>query len=184
MVFWDDVVNDGVVFVTAGSTLSVFGLVSGDGSFGGDGTKHFAGGVDPGHSPGRIEMDGPVVLEGASVVMELAGLEAGVTHDEIVFSAGTVRLGGGIELDVVLLDAHVPALGDRYDLFDWNGSFSALSGRFSQLTLPTLADGLLWDTSRLYIDGEIAVAAVPEAQTWATMALGLLAVGFRLRRRR
>jgi hypothetical protein len=71
--------------------------------------------------------------------------------------------------------------GQRFDLFDWgsvSGSFAAID-----LSAAALDPGLRWDTSRLYLDGSVAVAAVPEPQTWALMLAGLAAAGVAARRR-
>ncbi len=180
-VFWDDLVNEGVVTVTSGSTATFFGVVRGSGSFGGAGTKHFAGGYEPGSSPGMATLAGAVVFDSGEVVMELAGLAAGSEHDKLVFDDARVTLTGGVVLNVVLLDGYSPVAGDGFDLFDWNGSLDAGAVGFSALLLPELAHDLAWDVSGLYLDGDIRVAAVPEPQAWLLMALGL--IGLSLRRR-
>ena len=46
------------------------------------------------------------------------------------------------------------AVGDQFFLF----SASTYAGSFGAINLPTLTDGLIWDTSRLKTDGSIAVA--------------------------
>jgi hypothetical protein len=180
-VFWSPLVNNGSVNVTSNSTATFFGTVSGAGSFSGAGTKHFAGGYNPGNSPAQVTLEGAVVFDGGTLLMELAGVTAGTQHDQVVFNDASVMLTGGVVLNLVLLDGYSPVLGDQFDLFDWNGSLNAASGSFGELLLPTLADGLAWDVSRLYLSGEIGVTAVPEPETWALMALGLMAVALRRR---
>jgi hypothetical protein len=175
-VFWDVLVNNGNVNVTGNSTSTFFGAVSGAGSFSGAGTKHFAGGYNPGNSPAQVTLEGAVVFDGGTLLMELAGGTAGTQHDQVVFNDASVMLTGGVVLNLVLLDGYSPVLGDQFDLFDWNGSLSAGSGSFGQVLLPTLAGDLVWDVSRLYLSGDVSVTAVPELQTWALMALGLMAV--------
>jgi hypothetical protein len=74
------------------------------------------------------------------------------------------------KLSVELLDGFQPGAGDAFDVLDWD----ALSGTFSQVSLPELSPGLGWDTSRLYSSGTLSV--VPEP---GTLAL-LLAAAFLL----
>jgi hypothetical protein len=56
---------------------------------------------------------------------------------------------------VTLLEAFVPAAGDRFDLLD----FATASGAFA-LNLPALPAGLVWNADDLLITGELAVAAL------------------------
>ncbi len=182
-VFWDTLVNNGSVNVTAGSTATFFGAVTGAGSFAGAGTKHFAGGYSPGNSPGLATMEGAVLFDGSSLLMELAGLDVGTGHDKLVFNNASVSLVGDLSLQVVLLDGFTPALGDRFDLFDWNGSLDSASGTFASLQLPTLSADLAWDTSRIYLDGEIRVTAVPEPSTAALWLSGAALLAWVARRR-
>jgi probable HAF family extracellular repeat protein len=184
VLFWDDMVQDGLVVVTAGSTASFFGRVTGAGNFSGDGAKHFAGGYAPGNSPARVSLSGEVRFEAGDVAMELGGTQPGSEHDQLVFSGGSVFIDpAAVRLRVSGWNGFVAQAGDRFDLFDWNGSNSPLSGEFGSLLLPALAPGLYWDSSRLYLDGTLAVA-VPEPATGAMFVLGTAALAFGLRRRR
>jgi probable HAF family extracellular repeat protein len=178
-VFWDNFVNNGAVSVTAGSTATFFGLVSGGGSFLGDGTKHFAGNMAPGLSPGLMTMGGSIVFSGGALTMELGGLVPGSGHDKIVFLSGSTVTLAGIGLNVEYWGGWTAAAGQTYDLFDWNG----LSGTFSSVALPALASGLAWNTSNLYTSGEISVAAVPEPGTWMMLFAGLGLLGVAARRK-
>jgi len=128
-------------------------------------------------------LEGTVVFDGGTLLMELAGLTAGTGHDKLVFNDASVWLGGGLALKVVLLDGFAPALGDRFDLFDWNGSLGGASGAFAGLLLPTLSRDLVWDTSRIYLDGEISVTAVPEPGTAALWLSGAALLAWVARRR-
>lgn len=68
--------------------------------------------------------------------------------------------------------------GDTFQLFSYGG---LVSGTFSTLNLPTLPEYLYWDTSHLYTDGTIIVAAIPEPTMMASL---VLPVAFAARRRR
>jgi probable HAF family extracellular repeat protein len=178
-IFWDDFRNNGTVTVTTGSTVSFFGLVDGGGSFGGAGTKNFAGGYAPGNSAAWVSLDGAVDFSGNALTMELGGTTPGTGHDRASFG-GAVTLSGA-SLDVVLLDGWLASVGQAYDLFDWNGT---LSGTFSSISLPGLAAGQIWNTRDLYTTGAIRVTAVPEPGTAGTLSVGVGLLGALMARRR
>ncbi len=171
--FWDELVNNGVVSVTEGSAASFFGLVTGAGAFTGAGAKHFAGGYQPGNSPAEVNLDGALHFDSGNLVLELGGTQPGSQHDKLVFRNGSVGIqGADVNLQLLWWNGYAGQAGDTFDLFDWNGPFSALHGEFGQLLLPTLGQGLHWDTRRLYLDGSLTVA-VPEPSSYALMLLGL-----------
>ena len=170
-----DLVNQGVI--DGRGTLELSGRVSGTGSF--LGAIALSGTFAPGNSPGLVTFGGSATLTASSLTeMELGGLIPGVGHDKVVVT-GVLTLDGG-ELDVLYWDGFVAGAGDVFDLFDWG----TLVGTFEEVHLPTLAAGLSWDLSRLYLDGSISVSApIPEPQTYAMMLAGLALLGFRARRR-
>jgi hypothetical protein len=150
--FWGDVINtSGSLFdVSTGSIATFEGNYSGDGILGG-GEMHFAGQLSPGFSTASISLLGDVTVEStASLQIEIAGVNAESQFDHITVG-GHLAIDG--ELNVSLLGGFKPAAGDSFDILDW----SMLSGAFSDLTLPSLASGLIWDTSDLYLDGVIRV---------------------------
>lgn len=181
--FYDSIVNNGEVRVSAGGAANFFARVSGAGSFTGAGQSRFEGGFAPGNSPALVTVGFESVFAASSpILMELGGVTPGncaTCADKIVFNGGVTLEGG--DLVVAWWGDHAGQAGDVYDLFDWNGS---LSGSFGQVILPTLASGLAWDTGSLYTLGEIRVAAVPEPESYGLMLAGLGLVAMAARRKR
>jgi PEP-CTERM motif len=118
---------------------------------------------------------------GSLLQLALGGTSAGVNQDKLVFDQAVTLAG---DLEVLWLAGFTGSAGQVFDLFDWNGG---VSGTFANVALPTLANGLQWDTSDLYSGGSLAVnsmaAAVPEPQTYVLGLAGLLVAGWSLRRR-
>ena len=148
----------------------------------GQGRIQMAGYLRPAFGVGPVRIEPTLVMLSSSrLTMGLYGPTPGAGpghHEKFVFD-GAVELAGG----TFMLQAdpsHTPQAGDSYDFFDWNGG---LSGSFSALRLPTLADGLSWDVSDLYAGGTLGVTAVPEPGTWALMLAGLAGVLRVVRRR-
>lgn len=167
-------VSEGSVAVFFGQVVQASGAL-----FSGTGTRYFEGGLTVGDAPARGGAEGHVVLGSTSLYRaEIGGLEAGVGFDQFVVG-GTLSFGGTLQL--VAWEGFEPEAGQRFDLFDW-GSASGAFSAFDFGAAP-LADGLLWDTSQLYVDGSLGVVAVPEPHSWALMALGLAALGARGRPR-
>ncbi len=175
--FYDalDVQSGGELRVSSGSTAVFFGqVIQRTGSvFSGTGSKFYEGGLSIGGSPGLGHDAGDVSFgSGNTYLEEIGGLAAGTEFDKYVV-AGTLSFGG--TLNVVWWGGFVGAEGQSFDLFDWGSS----TGTFSTLDFSAapLAAGLTWDTSRLYLTGEIAITAVPEPESWALWLAGLAVVG-------
>jgi hypothetical protein len=81
--------------------------------------------------------------------MELGGAAPG-TYDFI----GVESLVAGGVLDVNLINGYTPALGDSFQLL----SFESASGAFT-FDLPSLAEGLVWNTGDLLTTGVLSVAS-------------------------
>ena len=182
-----DVQGGAELRVSQGAVATFFGMVNqrSGASFTGTGYKYYEGGLAVGNSPG-LGSDAGSVTFGASntYTAEIGGTEPGdalgngIQFDRYVV-AGTLTFGG--TLAVVAWDGFAPQAGQRFDLFDWGssqGAFEVLN--FAQAPL---AGGLTWDTSRLYIDGSLAVAAVPEPASTSLLLAGLGVVGWLARRR-
>ena len=173
--------------VSQGAVATFFGPVNqrSGARFTGTGQKYFEGGLAVGNSPGLGSDAGSVTFgAGNTYLAEIGGTDSGDALGKgIQFDryqvAGTLHFGG--TLAVVAWHGFTPLLGQRFDLFDWGnsqGSFAMLD--FAQAPL---AAGLVWDTSRLYVDGSLAVAAVPEPGSTRLLLAGLGVLGWLARRR-
>ncbi|MEZ6191397.1 MAG: hypothetical protein R3C45_08925 [Phycisphaerales bacterium] len=141
--FFDDVVNNGQIRTSAGSSTVFFGSLSGVGSFTGTGTVNMEGDLKPGNSPAIVSFGGNVAMGPfATLFIELGGLTAGSQYDRLDVT-GVATLDG--ILDVSLINGFTPGLGDSYTLLMANGG---IAGGFSGLSLPDLSGlGLDWDLS-------------------------------------
>lgn len=125
------------------------------------GTGHIAaehiiieGSLSPGNSPGCLTFAGDVTFSStATVTMELAGTAACMEYDQ--FDVANQLTINNASLEVVLLDGFIPAYGDRFDLMNWGsitGAFGTVDTSAAVLPAP-----LLWDSSELYLTGELIV---------------------------
>jgi autotransporter-associated beta strand protein len=151
----------------AGKSLKGGGRVLGDLVVGGT--------LSPGESPGILSVEDITFAAGSILNMELGGTVRGGGYDALV-SSGDVVLQDGSTLSVTLISGFAPELGHEFDILD----FSSLSGQFTTINLPALADGLSWSTDELYLNGTIGVT--PEPATLALLALGGLALLSRRRK--
>jgi hypothetical protein len=156
--FYDNIVQNGSLRVSkSGSTTSVaifLGSVSGAGGSTGGGDIFFEGGFSPGNSPAAVSLDGPVTFgDTNTLAIELGGTTLGTQYDHVAVT-GDLALGG--VLQVLRINGFNFAAGQSFDILDWGN----LSGAFSTLQLPTLADGLTWNTSQLYTSGVLSVGSV------------------------
>ena len=165
--------------VQAGSVLLDGGRVGGAGSVNGDLTARNGATVGVAGQIGTLTLNGSARFDSSKLSFEIASASS---FDKIVFNSA-VDLGTTTQLRVSLTGGYAPATTTWYDLIDYHGS---VSGSLVLSALPTLAAGRHWDTSRLYTTGELGlvVGAVPEPDTWALMAFGLVGLGVAARRRR
>jgi hypothetical protein len=147
--------------------------------FTGSGTKFYEGGLAVGNSPGIGTDGGDVIFAGSNVYeAEIGGTTPGTGHDKLIVQ-GLLAFGGTLQL--LSWQGYSGQIGDRYDLFDWGSTEGAFDSIDSSGFL--LGTGAMLDFSQLYLDGSIAVVAVPEPQAWALLLAGLGAMGFVARRR-
>lgn len=126
------------------------GTLSGHGTLEGTVTVNFGGYLSPGASVGRLTVGSLALNSGATNIMEIH--KANGTNDA-VYALNFVSYGGALvvaNLGGTLVD------GDTFKLFDAPpGNYF---GAFDTIELPTLTGPyLIWDTSRLTVDGTISV---------------------------
>lgn len=155
--------GNGAVTVASGATLG------GTGSVGGTVTVN--GSFAPG--AGNIES---LNVGGGLALNNTADFEIDATSHTSDLAVVAANLAFGGVLNITNLTGAL-ALNDSFDLFNFNAANA--TGTFSAVNLPTLDNGLSWDTSALYTTGAITV--VPEPGTAVVGGLGLLLI---LRRRR
>jgi hypothetical protein len=112
---------------------------------------NFTGTFYPGLSPTSLQVGNVALSDSSTLAMELGGTAPGSGYDQIIAS-GTLALDG--VLQVSLIDGFSSTAGQSFNLFDWANT----SGAFDTLSLPALA-GLTWNTSNLYSDGILSLAA-------------------------
>jgi autotransporter-associated beta strand protein len=112
--------------------------------------------ISPGGNLASGTAIGPITISNS---LALAGTitlridqSAGITND---FVQGVTSLTCGGRLTVILAGGSV-SVGDVFTLFKAGN----IAGGFNQFTLPTLPDGLAFDTTQLTVDGTLRVVAV------------------------
>ncbi len=143
--FFDDVVNNGTIQVSAAGSLqssAVFlGSLTGSGVSGG-GHVFLEGDTRPGFSPGTMAFGGDVSFGPLSTLdVELAGTTPGTQFDRVtvVDSAAVDGM-----LKVSLLGGFKPVIGNSFQIFTAGGG---LEGTFADEVLPALAGGASWDVN-------------------------------------
>jgi len=157
--FYDDISNFGVIQVSGGSTAVFFGDLIGNG-VAGTGDVFLEGDTRPGFSPGEMNFGGDVAFGPlASLEIELGGTVPADQYDTVNV-AGTLTPGG--VLQVSLVGQFAPQPGDTFDILDWG---SLVDAEFGAIELPELAGRKTWDTSGLYVTGQISVIAMLDGDT-------------------
>ena len=146
-----DVTQNVTLNLLSNSKLIVFDDFSGVGGSTGPGTLEVLGTLSPGASPAEVSFGGDLVL-GARTLIELGGTEIG-QFDRLLVGGETTLSG---LLDVVLIDAFTPELGNSFEIFVASGG---VLGTFAVESLPDLGALLAMDVS--YDATTITLAVVP-----------------------
>jgi autotransporter-associated beta strand protein len=136
--------------------LEFTGYVKGVGTFN---NVAFSGTFSPGLSPTLMTIGNNILMPSGVLDLEIGGLSRGGQYDAFDIT-GLMQLDG--TLQVTLINAYSPGLGDQFLLFQGisGGSFG---GTFDNYLFPNLDEGLAWDISLLYSNGILQVVeAVPE----------------------
>ena len=162
------IINGDVYGTSVTERITLTGYVKGVGSFE---NVTFNGTFAPGLSPAVTNTTNATFGPASTLEIELGGTTPGSQHDKLI-DAGQLTLGG--VLKVVFLNGYTPTGTTTFDILDWQ----SLSGAFSSIDFSGAAapSGFEWNTSNLYVNGQITFQPVPEPAT----VLGIAAAGLGL----
>lgn len=141
-------------------TLVVNSKISGNGTIH---ARHviIEGHFSPGNSPGCVNFGGNLTYSSTSTLTsEIAGLTPCDEYDQLGI-AGTLTIDNNATHYIVLLDGYVPTLEDTFNILNWGsivGTFGTIDTSGAVLPEP-----LVWDTSQLYVTGELIVSVTQYA---------------------
>lgn len=163
-------VSGGTLSVTgslAGTTTTVQtgGTLGGTGTLGGAVTVQSGGTIAPGTGGiGTLTLGSKTLSLSGTAAMQVGRSSGSLSNDKVT-GITTVTYGGTLTVTDMGTDAL--QAGDAFRLF----SATTYTGTFGTVTLPTLASGLTWNTSRLTVDGYISVqGTLPSG--WASADIG------------
>ena len=166
-------------YVISGGTLAGTGSINSASGFTFSSSGTLNAGAAGAGNIGTLLLNGSVSALSASTFAFDVGGTAN-TYDIVKLASLNAN---SITLSLTDKGTYTWADGDILHLFqNISGGNIAISGTFADILLPTLSGGLTWDTSSLYTSGMLAVT-VPEPSTIGTLALGLLLIARRHRRR-
>jgi autotransporter-associated beta strand protein len=138
-------------------TVQNTATLSGNGTMNGPTTVQSGGTLAPGDGGniGTVLFASSLVLNAGSKTLVKVSKTGFTLDNDLVSTLGAFTMGG--TLTVTNAGPTPLAAGDSFDLFNSPTS----SGSFSTKTLPSLAAGLAWDTSKLASSGVITVVSLP-----------------------
>jgi autotransporter-associated beta strand protein len=144
------------------TTVQTGAILGGTGTIGGTVTVQSGGTLAPGVAgTGTLTLASKALTLSGTAAMEI-GRNGGTLSNDQVAGITTATYGG--TLLVTKTSADALQAGDAFRLF----SATTYSGSYATVTLPSLAAGLSWNTSRLVVDGYISVqGSVPSGWTAA-----------------
>lgn len=143
--------------ITINGTLRVGNL--GDDLFTSDLNLHLGTGT------GTVLLSGVLLLDIFGQEDDTMGSDHGQLYSDVLKFNNTaaVQLGGTLKVEDAAFDALNWNEGDTWQLIDWtNVTLGGITGTFGAYELPTLAEGLKWDTSLISQTGYISVIVTPE----------------------
>jgi len=162
-------INNGTLLVNgslaAGSSVTVApgATLGGTGVINGPAVIQYGATLAPGNGGiGRLTINNTLALSGITF-MELSK-NGGIPTNDLVVVSSTLTQGG--LLLVTNLGAIGLAAGDSFKLFQ----AASYRGAFTNVTLPVLASGLVWNTNGLALSGTIAVKLAPPVISTVAMA--------------
>ena len=160
----------GAVTVSSGATLGGSGIIGGTVTVNGGGT------LAPGNSTGILTTGSLSLSSNSNFVLELNNTVPGTGYDQVIVN-GSVTLSLG---NIVVVAGGGLSLGQKFYVVLNDGS-DAVNGTFTQGS--TVTSGAYTFTINYSDNGDggpvgndvsLTVAAVPEPNTWAMLAIGLL----------
>ncbi|OYX00851.1 MAG: hypothetical protein B7Z14_07845 [Bosea sp. 32-68-6] len=169
----------GAVTIANGATLSGTGLVGGATSINVGGTLS----VGYNGSAGQTMTLNGGLFSAGTLQFDLWGNAGGVNPstnaDLLIVGGGAVTLSGTLQVTSSGISSW--AVGDSWKLIDWGTVILAdRTVAFDTFVMPTLAGGLVWDTSQLGQTGYIAIA--PEPGRMLLCLVGMVMLGLKRKR--